>query len=206
MRFAWIGATLPLALFYFGCQQEEVVYCNPYGPCQDYGGPDGAAEATGASAEPMLVRVQDGKTLSAEPGDGVGVFVQYTTGGQWTIWWTCDTNKTNQSCNFEINATTKDGEISNIAGYMGTTLSPDDAGPLGRGEPDAGPMFPISGQTSNQIQGVTFDTKPGATVEVSAILNGVYDGSLFYFVDGNKVKDGYKGTLTDPLDFEPTAP
>ena len=53
---------------------------------------------------------------------------------------------------------------------------------------------------------ITFDTEPGALVQVSATLDGAYDGSLFYFVDGNKVKDGYHGTLTDPLEFQPTSP
>jgi hypothetical protein len=208
MRLAWIGVALavaaPLALLLEGCGSNDDCTCIGVGP---YPEPEaGAADVGPPSAEPMLVRVEDGKTLSSDPGDGVGVFVQYTTGGQWTLWWTCDTNKTAQPCNFDINATTKDGDITNIAGYLGTTLSPPEAGAVGTDEDAGPPTFPISGQTTNQIQGVTFETKPGAILEVTAQLNGSYDGSLFYFVDGNKVKDGYKGTLTDPLDFEPTAP
>jgi len=41
---------------------------------------------------------------------------------------------------------------------------------------------------------------------VTASLNGTFQGKLFYFVDDGKVKDGYKGPLTDPLLFQPTAP
>ena len=44
------------------------------------------------------------------------------------------------------------------------------------------------------------------SLEVEASLDGIYDGSLFYFVDGDKVKDGYKGLLSDPLEFQPTSP
>ena len=59
---------------------------------------------------------------------------------------------------------------------------------------------------TTEIQGITFDTDPGAIIEVTATLDGSFDGSLFYFIEGNKVKDGYQGVLTDPLEFQPTSP
>jgi hypothetical protein len=216
MRLAWIGiATIvPLTLMGFACAPSGGAVCCSNNVCYDqcYGSSAGSGTEDfdandGPVAEPMLVRVQTGKTLTAAPGGGVGVFVEYATGGHWTIWWTCDTKKTGSTCNFEINATTKDGDITSIAGTDGTTLTPPDAGDFDGAPFDAGsPAFPISGTTTNQVQGLTFDAKPGAIVEVTATLDGSNDGDIFYWVDGDKVKDGYKGQLTDPLDFQPTAP
>jgi len=209
MRWAWMGVMAPLALV-VGCVDQLECDCIGIGV-----GPfDGSTlgEAGAPSAQPMLVRAQTGKTVQSTPGDGVGVFVDYAAGGHWTIWWTCDTNKTGRTCTFDVNATTHDGTISNVAGYDGTTLTASEGGaPEGGafdgGASDAGsPAFPIRGSVTNEIQGVTFDTAPGAVLEVTASLDGSYNGSLFYFIDGNKVNDGYKGQLTDPLEFEPTSP
>jgi hypothetical protein len=54
----------------------------------------GAAPTTGdgaPSATPLLVDVDPNQTLSAAPGQGAGVFIEYKTGGHWHVWWTCDT-------------------------------------------------------------------------------------------------------------------
>ena len=199
MRWAWIGVTATLALC-AGCTDEVACIC-------DLQGIDGSAPGDSASAQPMLVRSETGKTLKSSPGDGGGVFVEYATGGHWTIWWTCDTNQTARTCHYEVTATTHDGHITNIAGYDGTTLSPSEGGPFEGGVSEAGPpTFPIQGSVTTEIQGITFDTDPGAIIEVTATLDSSYDGSLFYFVDANKVKDGYHGVLTDPLEFQPTSP
>jgi hypothetical protein len=201
MRWAWIGVFSTLAL-QVGCMDDGVeCIC-------DLGTIDGSLPAdAGASPQPMLVRAETGQILQSKPGEGVGVFVEYAAGGHWTIWWTCDTDKTARTCNYGINATTQSGHITNVAGYDGTTLTPSEGGPFDAGLSEAGPpAFPIQGAVTTQIQGITFDTDPGATIEVTATLDDSYDGSLFYFVDDNKVKDGYHGVLTDPLEFQPTSP
>lgn len=237
MRFSWIGAVgiaLPLGLIHCDGAPDyvECVGACCYGyECPLEGG-DGGALESGAGVQPMLVEVETGKTLTASPGKGVGVFLQYAAGGHWTMWWTCDSELSGAPCSFRVSATTRRGEITNIAGYDGTTLTPPEGGcPDGgldaggsipacdSGDFEAGtenvPTFPILGQVTDQIQGITFDAEPGAIVEVTAQLGTtspdgqlVYsnDAKLFYFVDQGKVKDGYKGPLTDPLLFEPTSP
>src|SRR4051812_44711678 len=56
--------------------------------------PDPSGSATTptapASPAPMLVVVDTNQVLDAKPGDGVGVFTEYSAGGKWRIWWTCD--------------------------------------------------------------------------------------------------------------------
>src|SRR5262245_54525286 len=51
--------------------------------------------------EPLAVAIDADAVLSAKPGDGVGLFVEYAAGGRWRIWTTCDTTTSGVSCNFE---------------------------------------------------------------------------------------------------------
>jgi len=144
---------------YYVCQAGQPCYCGGVVPSSG-GSTSSGSTSSGASANPMLVRVETGRTLTASPGDGVGVFVTYQSGGHWTMWWTCDTNKTSNVCNYEVSAQSQTSAISNLAGYDGTVLSPPDGGYLEAGAPE----FPILGQVTDKIQGVTFDTDPGAVI------------------------------------------
>src|SRR5580704_5505136 len=61
------------------------------------GGTTSSSSGSGASSQPMLVVVDANQTMSASPGQGVGVFTQYQTGGHWNVWWSCDTSVTSES-------------------------------------------------------------------------------------------------------------
>jgi hypothetical protein len=178
---------------------------------------------TPVTTAPMLVRVQTGKTVSASPGNGVGVFVEYAAGGQWNVSWTCDTKVTGDTCAYDINLSVARGKISKLTGILGYTLTSGNDGGFENASEDAtedatedapgGPVdaapassFDLSSSVTTNTQGVTFQTNPGTTVEISARLGGAGDGKLFFFVDDGKINDGYKGTLTDPLEFQPTSP
>ena len=230
---AWILFVALLTLLVLACSLggfpspcSEYPYCN--GSAAGGHANDGLA-----SAKAMLVQVEPGKILTAQPGEGNGVFVEYASGGHWTIWWMC---KSANGCTYVVNATASSGKITNLAGYGETSLNlPPPCPPSGggwtiycasyeggtnatsdggegeagsdAGVGDAGPLtFPVRAWTTQMIQGVTFDADPGVTVEVSASLDTFYDGTLFYFVDNSVVKNGYTRSLTDPLDFQPTSP
>jgi len=70
------------------------------------------------SAEPMLAIIDPSASLTQTPGQGVGVFVQYSPttpadpGGHWYIWWTCDTSLSGESCPFDITVSVAQGEIT----------------------------------------------------------------------------------------------
>src|SRR5690242_1712082 len=76
------------------------------------GGPPGSTSPPGPTG-PMLVDVDTDQTMNAVGGDGVGVFVEYAKGGHWHVWWTCDTNKTQESCDFAVTMTVAAGKIAN---------------------------------------------------------------------------------------------
>jgi hypothetical protein len=155
---------------------------------------DGAASAT-----PMLVKADTNKTMSASPGQGVGVFTEYDAGGHWYISWTCDTSVSNDSCPFDIEVTVKTGKISNGTsdGFASTDqlTTTNDPKTLG-----------ATTTTTTMLQGIRFDTDPGAVITVSAALGGEYSGSFLFFVQDGIINGGYTGALTDPLEFEGTSP
>jgi hypothetical protein len=144
----------------------------------------------------MLVIVDTDRVMNATPGDGVGVFTEYRTGGHWRIWWTCDTNKTSQSCAFTVTATSS--SVSNVAGI--SLEAGDSADQTNLTEATA------STTTTTSVQGMTFDTPPDATITLDAQIGGQESPEILFFVQDGKINGGYMGSLTDPLKLEPSAP
>jgi hypothetical protein len=165
-----------------------------------YGGSDVGTGGTGGagSSKPMLVVVDPDRVMHATAGQGVGVFTEYQTGGHWRVWWTCDTAKTSQACRFDVIATVADGALGNAAG-----LSPGDG--IRLSQANAQSVEALTTTTEN-IEGMTFDSTAGATITLDAQVGGLRDGSFLFFVQDGKINGGYTATLTDPLMLQPLAP
>ena len=166
------------------------------------GGPSGgSSSSSGGAVAPMLVVVDPNRTMSASPGEGVGVFTQYVTGGHWNVWWTCDTSKTSLPCAFAVNVSVTTGTIANV---VGQGLEPAALAA------ETSQQIEVATTTTTTVQGVTFDTVvPEGTIPVitlNATLGGQADGSYFFFVQDGSINGDYQGTLTDPLMFEPQSP
>jgi hypothetical protein len=140
--------------------------------------------------------------MSANPGDGVGVFTEYQSGGHWHVWWTCDTNKTSLSCSFDVTVSVSKGTLANLAGQ--TQERGDTVTQTGSTQIEATTL------TTTGTDGVTFDTvvPTGATpiITLDAKLNGVEDPSFLFFVQDGQINGNYQGSLTDPLMLEPSIP
>ena len=161
------------------------------------GGTNGDTAPAPSSPSPMLVEVDTDQTMTADPGQGVGVFIEYGAGGKWHIWWTCDTAKTQQSCDFALSATTTAGNISNpdaqqLAGGAMTTPNPS--------------TIEAKVVTRNEVHGISFTTNPGVVLTVKASLGGITEGSFLFFVQHGKVNGGYTGPLSNPLQLQGKTP
>lgn len=146
-----------------------------------------------APSSPQVAVVDPDRTLTAKAGDGVGVFVEYRTGGTWTISWTCDTARSSQSCPFTIHVagselTLVDKSISK--GTASATASAVDA----------------SSETDFTVDSMTFRGKPGGRILLDATVGGLHDGSYLFFVQDGKVNGGYTGALSNPIYLEPKKP
>lgn len=153
--------------------------------------------ATTPSTTPIVADLDTDQTMNATPGDGVGVFVEYAAGGHWHVWWTCDTNKTGKSCDMDVAVSIAAGAITNA-----TSDASSDKGGLST----TAQKVESKTTTTTTVDGVRFDTAPGAKITLTASVDGCYDGSFLFFVQGGKVNGGYAGVLTDPIQLEGSAP
>ena len=171
----------------------------PYSPDPSPSGTDAPAAPppTSTSPSPMLVEIDADQTMNASGGDGVGVFVEYARGGHWHLWWTCDTARTQQACDFAVGAASTSGTITNL-----------DAAELEGGFVASSSESRVEARstTTTQVHGIRFDTEPGATITVDATVGGLRDGAFLFFVQGGKVNGGFAGQLTNPLQFQGSAP
>ncbi len=161
------------------------------------GNDPGTVTPGNSSPSPMLVEIDTDQTMTAEGGEGVGVFVEYAKGGHWHVWWTCDTAQTRQSCDFSVSAAAASGNVSNV-----------DASELAGGFVTTSTASRVEAKstTTSEIHGIRFDTSPGAIVTVDAAVGGLKDGSFLFFVQDGKVNGGFAGKLTNPLQFQGNAP
>jgi hypothetical protein len=163
---------------------------------------------SGGSSKPsttsMLARVDPGVKMNAAPGQGVGVFTEYDTGGHWHLWWTCDTSLTSQTCLFDVKVSVEEGAIVNAVADQFTSsdvlTTPSTPGPGEAGGIEAKTL------TTTAIEGVLFDTDPGATITMTATVGGLYNGQFLFWVQGGQLKGGYAGIVTDPLMLVGAAP
>ncbi|MGA2447826.1 MAG: hypothetical protein ABTD50_04035 [Polyangiaceae bacterium] len=187
-------AVLKLAIFgtmILSCTSESTPAEETSGAGSAWGPtPEGGA----TSAVPILVDVDANQVMNATAGTGVGVFIEYKTGGHWYVWWTCDTSLTGYSCNYDIKATAVSGTIANAV-----SQGPD----VPAISLDGSNTIQLATTTTLGVDGVTFDTAPGAIISLDATLGGAEDGSYWFFVQDGQVNGGYQGPLSDPLLLEP---
>jgi hypothetical protein len=143
---------------------------------------------------PRVVEVDTNGTLVTTPGNGIGVYVEYESGGHWNVSWTCDTALTGLSCNFVVDASVATGTLMDTSNTVGSGDTVTQA---------SSTQIEAITLTTSEVEGMAFDTAPGAQVTVSVSLNAPVS---FFFVQDNKVNGGYQGALANPLVFEPKIP
>jgi hypothetical protein len=171
----------------------------PYGAPSSGGGTVGGTGSTSSpgdgapSAHPMTAIIDTNQTMDVRPGQGVGVFAEYDTGGNWNVWWTCDSSvdSSNPACAFDVKITAQSGQITNLVNQK---LETGDSVT----QPTTGSLEAIT-TTSTGTDGVTFTTTPGAQILVDATIGGEHDGQFIFFVQDGHINDNYAGTVTDPI-------
>lgn len=142
------------------------------------------------SSPPPRVSIDTGRTLHASPGQGVGLFITYTSGGNWKLEWTCDTNVSrSHACRFEIAVGTHG--VTEIASTPASAVVQRDAESLR-----------ISTVTTTTLDTATFKTEPGGAIAVAMRMDGQPFPRLMFFVS-----DGQLSTApSDPIELVPSEP
>jgi hypothetical protein len=145
---------------------------------------------------PDKVAIDTGATITATPGTGVGVFVEYATGGHWTITTACDTNTSGVSCDFDLFIAGVDPstKLTNPSGKDLAGL--DEVSIQGDG------TLHLYTNTSTALDGITFDAPAGAAIQLEMYLDAQPQPRFVYWI-GDKVL--HTGAPTDPIDLTPSA-
>ena len=137
--------------------------------------------------------IDTGQMLEVEPGSGVGVFVEYQTGGHWRIFVGCDTEKSGFDCAFDVIA--QPVGSSPITAVKPEGLERDDSLSLVGGD-----VAELVTRTDLDFDGFTLDTAPGAVLSVDAYLDGACTNYVYWVGDG-AVHDG---APSSPIEFQPS--
>ena len=156
-----IGAVALCSLAFLACGYDN-------GPeNQDYQGIDTQSETI-----PNANIDADATMDNINPGTGVGMFVQYATGGTWTVEFTCDTTITGLNCPWSINAQTLDG--SPISGVDVSVVN----------QPSPG-LITYEVTTTTELDRITFQVGAGYPVGFDVWLQGERNPNRYVFWIGD---------------------
>jgi hypothetical protein len=148
-----------------------------------------------ASAETATIDTNDTNTISSAPGEGIGVLVDYDTGGHWHVWTVCDTSISNFACAFDVTAQVLGGDV--VTSVTGENLESGES--AGLACPDTAYL---SSTTDLGIDGVRFTTTPGASVQITGAVDGtVFPDIVFWAFQG-----AAQASTTNPVTLTPASP
>lgn len=149
---------------------------------------------------PVSADIVKGAAIDSDPGGGAGVFVEYEGSGGWHVWTTCDTPTSGTACEYTIFTATS-GSIT-FDRFDGAVGAYDGAGPYSPG------VLEADFETTSEIDGFRFHADPGATVTVTAWLDGAAEPRALYWygTDGSGNQVLHQGAPTDPIALTPDVP
>jgi hypothetical protein len=157
--------------------------------------PDISESSNAATAAVDSVPIDTNATLDTGAGNGVGVFVEYASGGHWAIFTACDTATSGEICSFDILVSAGMGSIQSFAGQsLGATDSL---------ELNSDGSLELVARTAMGLDGVTFDTAPGVAIAVTVSLDSLEQARFIYWVGSGIL---HRGAPTDPVILAPGTP
>ena len=131
--------------------------------------------------------------LDVEPGAGAGAFFEYEAGGTYHVTTSCDV-ASGSDCWWDIVVTPLDS--APIKSVSPLDLEEDDTLSFG-----ATNQLRLVAYTGDDFDGFSFQTEPGAAVEVDVLLDeGAGNGYLFWVGDGAL----HSGAPSNPVDLVPS--
>ncbi|MBM4358711.1 MAG: hypothetical protein FJ096_11460 [Deltaproteobacteria bacterium] len=144
--------------------------------------------------EPFYTTIDADHTLTTTLGDGAGMFVEYTRGGIWRFWTSCDTRVTGYGCNYRLFVY----PLGGIAAIDGIDLESSD-----RVDVHGDGTLTFTATTAFDSDAIELVTKPGALLEAELELDGYVEPSYFVWYGNGLVR---QGAPRSPVVFQPDAP
>ncbi len=142
------------------------------------------------------VTIDTGATLPLDPGQSVGLFVQYAAGGHWNASTTCDTRVSGATCAFDV--VFSPGPGASFSAVEGQGLTRADTLELR----DDGSVHLVT-RTSYGTNGISFDQDPGASLVLDALLDGAVQPRLVHIVSDGSIAEGVP---ENPIALSPSDP
>lgn len=149
------------------------------------------------SPTPVQATIDVDRQLDADPGAGAGLYVEYASGGHWQLRTTCDTLRSGETCKWDVLVIPQSG--SSILNPVGSDLEQDD---LVRQYPNDPSIYQLAAFTSSDVDAFSFDSDPGATVRVDALLDDRCALNYVFWVGDGAL---HPGAPSNPLDLTPSA-
>ncbi len=133
--------------------------------------------------------------LDTDLGYGAGLFVEYSRGGRWTLWTSCDTELTGSLCLFEAHVTTQSSTISDVLEF--DTEGFDEVSRW------SDTSLTFYAETASHSDALEFYTAPGELVQIRLVLDGYESPEYLVWYGNDDVQDG---APRSPVVFQPDAP
>ncbi len=143
---------------------------------------------------PVYTTIDADHLLNTDLGYGAGLFVEYTSGGLWRMWTSCDTLLTGTTCDYDVEVLSYSPiEVIEELDTEGWDFV-DSVGSSG---------LRFYAETASHTDGVEFTTSPGALVEIRLGLDGEPAPEYFVWYGNGYIHDGAYGL---PVVFQPDKP
>lgn len=133
-------------------------------------------------------------TLEVVPADGVGVFVEYASGGNWHVFTSCDTDRSGFDCRFDL--VVQPLGQSKISAVLPEDLESEDSLSLAGDD-----TVQLVTRTDFDLDGFFLQTDPGVALSVDAYLDGACTNYLFWAGNGAV----HEGAPSSPMEFVPSS-
>lgn len=148
-----------------------------------------------AVSDAVYTTIDADHVLDTDLGEGAGMFVEYATGGRWTLWTSCDTNVTGALCLWEAHVTARSGGIYDVLEF--DTEDFDSVEYFGE---NGVSFYAETGAFSDAVE---FYTEPGTLLEVELVLDGYMAPEYLVWFGNGYVHNGANGS---PVVFQPDQP
>lgn len=147
------------------------------------------------AAEVATIDTNDTDSISSPPGEGIGVLVDYDTGGHWHIWTVCDTSISDSVCAYDVTAQVLGGDIP--TNVIGEDLEGGEAAGLACSDT----AF-LSSITDFGTDSLRFTTAPGASVQITGALDRTVFPDVIFWAFGGAAQT----SATNPVTLTPASP
>jgi hypothetical protein len=141
------------------------------------------------------VSIQPDRVLEAVPGEGVGIFVEYMTGGKWRIWTTCDTFTSKTVCSYQIFASVD--RIEHLKAYAADQLEGFDEVKVFEDG-----VVQFIADTDSDVDAIVLEVEENQPLDLEVYIDGQSAQPFVYWVSDEVI---HAGAPENPTRFIPIA-